>query len=1046
MAQDQTVNYRVNIDDSNFQAKLTQMRASLDSTVGGMSGAGGFGRTMAYLGPMGGGNFNGGISGGLADFGAMVSPVTYTPPAIAMQPHFGMFQIQQTLSQAGLAAFGGPSGVALSGIRANGILSQKEYLPPQISYSEYMGYSTRSFADRMGATASSMVGTGMSIGADLLATSAATGIASAMGMGMLGTVGLGIAASAAVATVPTAAASRAADQLGIQSTLASGSFRAYQGSNTDPLTGRGFNRQDRFNIATGLARMESNDARFNMNDYRQIMETGMQMDLFSGTKDAEDFQKKFKGLVDTVKTVSSTLHTSLKEGLETIRGLRDMGITDPVMQQSTIMRSEVLGRMSGKTGMEMMAVGQTGAEIFRGTGINMQRGFELNQQNTAMVQQMLNQGNISRDTVAQMGGVNAAGQQMTAGALASFQTTLGRGALMASFNPTTGELDSGMVANMAKGDTMSFMGRAAGMASSPGNMAKFIAHQEELISKMSPGEMQAFGMAQTMQMARTLQQNFGGDLKDWYVTAGKQYQGKSKEIMDVEMGMLTMDPIKYKEQMMTQNANMAAQQNLEAARNNYLGPKFLTNAFTRLVTQPLSESITGFGNDVSRTTENIAQDVRQAMFGGAIDARQLNAATVSASDKFLEFEAKDRFQKATAGRNLTPEEAKAEAKKAADEVLKGEGGTVTDISEKGVFDYIGSLGGGKGTGTGELLRTIETNMAKDGTATVNGRKVKTYGSRVDAEIAARKAGEHLNILGTVKDKEGRDVLATLSDEDMGAIATNKRNMQVSDEEIETEGRKIEKHRDYLESTGQMTVTKLGRTVVKDFTMKKFLSGDLKKTDYARMLAAARLVGDKSLEEIIARQTGSEALGEVGTRAAAASTSTLGDLRSDIRGGLKDVLGGGALDVFGSHAGWDSAKQAIDDDAKQGGIMNAINALNKGNTSAAEKFLTATGGGGAGLDSESARRLLTELKLAKKEDPKEFAKLANKSVEALRLISDTKMANVALAGSELGAAGGIAGDISAKSMEAMVNMMKTFEMQLKIVQALQESFKASLKMK
>ena len=87
---DKNVNYRVNIDDADFQAKLSQMRASIDMTMGGMGGVGlgGMGMSMGRMGGFGGmmmgGSPGGQMMQGLADFGTQIRPVTYTPPAIAM--------------------------------------------------------------------------------------------------------------------------------------------------------------------------------------------------------------------------------------------------------------------------------------------------------------------------------------------------------------------------------------------------------------------------------------------------------------------------------------------------------------------------------------------------------------------------------------------------------------------------------------------------------------------------------------------------------------------------------------------------------------------------------------------------------------------------------------------------------------------------------------------------------------------------------------------------------------------------------------------------
>ena len=68
-----------------------------------------------------------------------------------------------------------------------------------------------------------------------------------------------------------------------------------------------------------------------------------------------------------------------------MKNFRDMGVTDPGQINGMLMGSEMRGRMSGRTGMEMMAIGQTGAEMFRGTGISMERNFELNQMNATNI-------------------------------------------------------------------------------------------------------------------------------------------------------------------------------------------------------------------------------------------------------------------------------------------------------------------------------------------------------------------------------------------------------------------------------------------------------------------------------------------------------------------------------------------------------------------------------------------------------------------------------------------------------------------------------------
>ena len=1056
MAFDQDIVYRARIDDSNFQAKLTQMRASIDSTVGGggMGGGGNFSRQMGYMAPMmAGSNLSGSPMGGLADFGSQIAPVTYTPPAMAMQPHFGMFQLQQTQNQSMMASMLGPSGIALNAMRSNGVFSQKEYLSPQISYNEYLGYSTRGFADRMGTKAAALTGAVAGIGADMAGGAAGTAIAGMLGLGTIGGLALPMALGMAAAAPVAGGVERAMNQIGIQSTLEAGSFRAYQGGDVDPLTGRGFNRAARHDIATGIARMESNDSRFNMSDYRQILEGGMQMDLFSGTRDAEDFKTKFKGLTETLKTVSSTLHTSLKEGLETIRGLRDMGITDPGTQQKVIMNTEVLGRMSGKTGMEMLAVGQAGAEMFRGTGINMQRGFELNQQNTALVQNMLNQGDVSRETVAQMGGVNAAGQQMTASALSSFQTTLGRGTLMAAFNPATGGLDKGVFSSVAGSmDPMGMMGRAAAMASSPGNMAKFIAHQEDLISSLSPGEMQAFSIQQTMKQAKMLQQNFGGDVKDWYRTVGKQYEGKSKEVLDVEMGILSTDPQKYKENLITQKNLMQNQQSLEHARNTYMGTKYFGNAFTRAVTQPLSEIITGAYNDVATGVENISQNVMQNLFGGLIDTRQYSSGTVTAAKDFETVRIQDKInnkdydqdfvkQKIASdekshGKKFTKKEAAAAEKGAIEEaarrsLYKGTGGEVTDLAESGVLSWFGSSNNGTGTPVGEFLKEVEDK------GSVGGVQVQSFANMQAVKDAQKATGQHYNVLGKIN---GRGTIA-VSDEDLATMGANRRKMQVTDEEVDKQSVELrkEQYKNKIRAVVQdPTVANIGRQVFGEkFNMHNYMSGGYGKDGQAKMLAFAKAAHATEAELEIREASSTKLIDDLVQHASAQEIHSMSTDRTNVEYMFSHKSNAMGIQGLAS----DAEVKMMKDDAKAGKLMEAVALVGRGKGGEQQALDVLAGTGASARD---VNQILQDLKTARDKTPSLYKKMEGYSTEFLRKASLTEHLNSTESGLDTSKSGGLAGDTSQQNMDNMKKLADSLEAQIKIIQTLQASLQASVK--
>lgn len=747
MAFDQNITYRVNVDDSNFQAKLTQMRASMDASMGG-GGGGGFSSSMMY-GMMGAYGSGGGMNfmGGMSDFGSQIRPVTFTPPAIAMQPHFGMYQVQQTLAQAGLGAMGGPIGAGIGGMMTNfnqggfrGMMNGPGAIPENISMAEYLAMSARGYGDRVGDMAS--VGA-MTIGGTT-ASLAAGGMGSAIGASMftgglmraVGGLAGGMVGGMAVSQYMGAVTDFMADNRQMQSALGAGSFRFMTGGGpeVDQLTGRGMGRRSRANVASSMQDMEMNDLRYGTNDYKQILEGGMQYDMFSGTRDVEDFKGKFKGLVENLKTITSTLHTSLKEGIEVIRGFRDMGVTDPSEINRLTMGSEMRGRMAGRTGQEMLAVGQAGAEIFRGTGIDMNRGFELNQMNVTTVRGLLNSGGLSRESIAQAGGENALAQQMTASALAGFQTAHGRAAMMANFNASSGTMNPNMVTSLAGGGIMNQVAGASAMG--PAGIIKFQAHQEELISSMGPQAMQMFNIATGAGMAQHLVSATGVDFESAY-RFSKQSQGVSKSVIDAELGMLRQDPSKMMQDQQSAVANMRTQASLEDVRNRFNIGKRVGNFFSRNLVAPVGRWGVELSTDIGESIDNLSL----SMSGAAhMDAGLTSRGLIERG-----------------------------------EALLGGGG------ENGAIDVSGSayqnLIGGQ-TGRGLMERFL-----KSGDMSYGGVKARQFDSMEEAVAAGKREGTSFNV---AKASNGKFIGVT--DGDVMKLTDSARSMQFTAKDREDAGR------------------------------------------------------------------------------------------------------------------------------------------------------------------------------------------------------------------------------------------------------------------
>jgi hypothetical protein len=699
MAFDQNITYRVNVDDTDFQAKLSQLRASLDMTMGGSTFAGGMG--------MGGIGFGGGMMGplsffgggtqqgyygtpsmggmGLADFGAQIKPITYTPPAIAMQPHFGMISLQQTTGQAAAGMFGmagagaytmapaiaglgagaiiggmlgGPlgavGGAAIGGIGGFMRSPGGTGIPNNISVAEYTALSTRAMGNRLGdaaataglvtaGTAAGMVGSGLG----------AAGAEALFGGGMVAGLAGGLLGGAVVSAGVSATGEMMANNRAVQTQLEAGSFRFITGgADADPLTGRGFSRAARARVADFIQTQELKDLRFGMPEMREILESGMQQNMFAGTQDVETFKTRFKGLVETMKTITSTLHTSIQEGMGVMRGMQDIGITDPGQMTNMALRAETLGRMSGRTGMEMLALGQTGAEIFRGTGISMQLGANVNMQNVAMVKQMLQMGAITQDTVAQAGGENALAQQLTASALGATQSAVGRGAMLGMFNPATGGLDFSM-----RGGTFGVLGRAA--AKTPEQILDFQARQEEIVSKMSPQQLQMFGMQVDLMQAATVTDAFMGGsrrgtpdyqraLENNFINMEKR-RGVPIAAIRANVGMLHTDPAVLQENQENAMASMAQQAAMEDLRNNFNITKAASNFIRGNLIQPVQRFFTGIGTEVGTAVDRLGMAAMGATVanplgmtkesvarGAALQGPGLAPSVVDASGNFMQ--------------------------------------------------------------------------------------------------------------------------------------------------------------------------------------------------------------------------------------------------------------------------------------------------------------------------------------------------------------------------------------------------------------------------
>ena len=399
------------------QAAATGMRSSYgDSAYTAMRGAGAFG-AGAYQG----------LGNMFSRIGSMVRPVTYTPPARVQTGYYGHY-VQETGFLRGLTGMFGLNDV-----------------PRGTSAYEYNLRGAGDFGQRVasGVTAAGVMAGSIAAGYSL------SGVGSAIG-GTLGAafgpVGAGVGASIGGLGASFVGAmggdyllNQVAARQNLGNYLEASSFRfvGAGSSMADPRFQAGMSRKARDEASSYIRGLDTKDPTMDTADLSTILQESTRLGLFTGTQDMDDFKKKFKDITENVKTVSKFLHTTLKEGLETIKQLKGIGI-DVADSGTMAVQAAALGRVAGRTGSEMLGIGLQGAEMYRGTGVDMGIGAQASMMNLAQIRSARDAGLLSQQTIAQMGGEEAFALRKTASNLQFAQSSIGRGFNAAFFNPAMG--------------------------------------------------------------------------------------------------------------------------------------------------------------------------------------------------------------------------------------------------------------------------------------------------------------------------------------------------------------------------------------------------------------------------------------------------------------------------------------------------------------------------------------------------------------------------------------------------------------------------------
>jgi len=504
------------------QASLTDMRATYGQDMPGMLAYG----AASGISIVGHGAYNG-ASRMMADLGGMIRPISYTPPARVYTGYSGRVQ-QQT-------------GV-MSDMKA-----MMSFIDAPRGTSPYL-YSMNASADLGERAGLAAAGIGVTA-ATMAAASVTASIGSRMfGLpgGIAGSLGGYMAAGWAADKIYEGVAARQDTQSYLERT--SNLYIGSGSKDADPRTGSGFSRGARKDVSEFVRSMDIGDKMLGGEDLQHILQKSTELGMFSGTNDVSDFKKKFKDIVSNVKLMTTTLNATLVEGLAVMKELKGIGISES-MGGAVAQQAQALGKMSGRSAMEMVGIGLQGAELFRGTGVSMGIGFQANMMNVSAVRAARDANMISQEAISQAGGEEALAQRMTGSTLAYTQSAVGRG-FGAMYAGPGGAFNQQAFGNTLTGNMD--MGQAAMMAarnlSSPKAMIEYQVNQEKFRSeqgKMFGGKGLDIGMMnEVMMQASSISRWTGTDMDTSTKFIMKTQMGLSESEVTARMAQIK-DPKKF---------------------------------------------------------------------------------------------------------------------------------------------------------------------------------------------------------------------------------------------------------------------------------------------------------------------------------------------------------------------------------------------------------------------------------------------------------------------------------------------------------------------
>lgn len=186
------------------------------------------------------------------------------------------------------------------------------------------------------------------------------------------------------------------------------------GRDVSASLGQGFSANKALSIERFLRTSSAGDPFLKLDDYRQIMQRGVEHNLFDFSNDAESYKKVIKRLRNQTDVIIEMIDDKNLDGvMKNLKRLQDMGATGD-MATAVARQEGMFSRMTGMRHTDMVnSYGQQGALIYTQHGMTGYQGALSAMGTAAQITMAQRMGLISPDVLSRAGGISGLTQKLT---------------------------------------------------------------------------------------------------------------------------------------------------------------------------------------------------------------------------------------------------------------------------------------------------------------------------------------------------------------------------------------------------------------------------------------------------------------------------------------------------------------------------------------------------------------------------------------------------------------------------------------------------------